>query len=105
MHLNEYQFATTKYRISSNRSAIEYGLSEEVGEVMGVLKRVHRGDYDMLALTEVKEKFKKEAGDVLWYLSQLLADWNIQLEDVARENLAMLDDRMNRGVIRGSGDR
>jgi len=46
-----------------------------------------------------------EGGDVLWYLSQLFKVLHIDFEDAARRNLDKLEDRMDRGVIRGKGDR
>ena len=101
MQLNEYQDATSKYRVSCSRSAIECGFAEEVGEVMGVLKRKYRGDYDDETTID---KLRKECGDVLWYMVQLLSDWDLQLEDVAQTNLAKLDDRLARKVLKGSGN-
>jgi NTP pyrophosphatase (non-canonical NTP hydrolase) len=44
-----------------------------------------------------------EAGDVLWNLTMLLSDMDIELSEVAEYNLAKLKDRAERGVITGSG--
>lgn len=101
MNFNEYQLATAKHRISPSISAIECGFAEEAGEVMGVLKRTYRGDLNPV---ETKDKLKKECGDVLWYMAQLLSDWEIDFEDVATTNLEKLDDRMARKVLKGTGD-
>jgi uncharacterized protein (UPF0218 family) len=44
------------------------GLSSEVGEVEGKLKKFIRGDFE---LEEFKEKVKPEIGDCLWYLAEI----------------------------------
>jgi NTP pyrophosphatase (non-canonical NTP hydrolase) len=107
MLLNEYQFEASKYRGAKvPASEREAGLVEEVGEIFGVLKRYRRGDYDNMAegpYTIVQGKLEKEFGDVLWYLSQMMYDWEFQLEDVAKINLAKLEDRRLRKVIKGVG--
>lgn len=53
---------------------------------------------------ELRKAIKKEMGDVLWMLSQTAALIGITLEKVARENIAKLTDRQQRGVIVGEGD-
>lgn len=53
---------------------------------------------------ELRNAIKKEMGDVLWMLSQTAALMGITLETVARENIAKLTDRQQRGVIVGEGD-
>ena len=44
-----------------------------------------------------------EAGDVLWNLANLLNDMDITLEEVAVYNIKKVNDRLERGVISGSG--
>ena len=44
-------------------------------------------------------------GDVLWYLSQLASELDIDLGEIAQRNLDKLFDRKSRGVIGGSGDK
>lgn len=46
----------------------------------------------------------KEAGDILWQLSQCLKEMNISMQEVAEMNLKKLEDRQQRGVLKGSGD-
>ena len=50
------------------------------------------------------EQISKELGDVLWYVAMLAVEFNIALSSVAEDNLAKLQDRMDRGVLKGSGD-
>ena len=46
----------------------------------------------------------KELGDVLWFVAQFATEMDIDLDEIAEKNLAKLEDRQKRGVIRGSGD-
>lgn len=74
------------------------GLSGEAGEVADLVKKYLRdGTFDI-------DAFRKELGDVLWYLSSLCGELGLSLQDVARSNLEKLADRQRRGVLGGSGD-
>ena len=53
---------------------------------------------------ELRRKLKSELGDVLWYIAVLAHELNISLDDVADDNIEKLSDRLNRGVLKGSGD-
>ncbi len=46
----------------------------------------------------------KELGDVLWYVAQLASELDLDLDEIARENLEKLLSRQQRGVLSGSGD-
>jgi NTP pyrophosphatase (non-canonical NTP hydrolase) len=46
----------------------------------------------------------KELGDVLWYVAQLATELELELEQIARQNLEKLLSRQRRGVLSGSGD-
>ena len=50
------------------------------------------------------EDMKKELGDVLWYISALARDLDIDLDTIAQLNLQKLKDRQERNKIQGSGD-
>lgn len=101
MFLNDYQENAWRFA-SPQASPAEriFGLLEEAGEVAGLYKRVFRGDYEDVP----KDKLLKELGDVLWYLSGVAKDNGLSLDEVAKTNLAKLQDRMNRGVLKGQGD-
>lgn len=62
-----------------------YGLDEEIGEVMSLLKH-HRFGGEPLS----KEKVAKEIGDILWYLSALCSHMDLKLGTIAALNLAKL---------------
>jgi NTP pyrophosphatase (non-canonical NTP hydrolase) len=107
MDLNEYQDAASVYAfaIKDPMDAIAeatFGLAEEAGEVSGKMKRVFRGDSN---LDELSFEIKKELGDCLWYISQLALRLGYDLEQVAAENLAKLQDRKERNALRGTGDK
>ncbi len=79
------------------------GLSNEVGEFLGKIKKIFRdkeGEIDQAS----KEELKDELGDVLWYFTQILTDLDLTLEEVAEKNLEKVLSRKERGKIGGSGD-
>ena len=101
MNLDSYQQLAMKYRTKQTPDIERvFGLGEEAGEVLGLFKRQSRGDND----PEFKSKLEKELGDVLWYLSQVALDNGFTLNDVAVTNLNKLEDRFQRGVLKGTGD-
>jgi len=83
------------------------GLAEETGEFLGIAAKIARGD-DLAARfgsqEAVVQKALKEAGDVLWMLSECLTQMGLSLEDAAKLNIEKLTDRKARNVIKGSGD-
>lgn len=76
-----------------------HGLSEEVGEVMGLLKRYYRGDTD----DTLKDKLTKELGDVLAYLVLLGHVFDINLETIMVTNIDKINSRKNKGTLTGTG--
>lgn len=99
MKLNEYQEkAKNTDLVGIDPLHKVLGLAEEAGEVAGKFKKRLRGqlidDSDIAA----------ELGDVLWYLSAISDMLGYSLETIAWKNLAKLEDRKKRGVIKGEGD-
>ena len=80
---------------------IGFGLVGEAGETAEKLKKWLRGDYSR---GELKELMKGELGDLLWYVATMADILGLDLNDIANINLAKLQDRKERGVIKGSGD-
>ena len=75
------------------------GLAGEAGEVANKIKKMLRDDdFDRSAIAE-------EIGDVLWYVAALSRDLNIDLHDIAMNNLEKLYGRKARGTLSGSGDK
>lgn len=108
MTFDEYQKrATTTSTIDPKSVTAPYyfalGLNGEAGEVAEKMKKIirnHDNDISQLDL----EDFKKELGDVLWYISMMTTQVGLSLEDVANTNLAKLADRKARNVIKSTGD-
>ena len=79
------------------------GLAGESGEVAEKIKKVLRDDSGKLR-PETKEELKKELGDILWYVAQLSTELELSMDEVAELNIKKLYSRMERGVLKGSGD-
>jgi NTP pyrophosphatase (non-canonical NTP hydrolase) len=111
MFMNDYQSAARKTAMGNSLDHFVHGLTEEAGEVAGVMKRFHRGDekyrnpHNRGRLSDfAKDKLLDEIGDVLWYIAMIADELETTLEDVAQRNIDKLADRAKRNVITGSGD-
>lgn len=89
--------------VGSNIYYPALGLGGEVGEVLNKVKKIMR-DNDGNVTDELREVLKSELGDVMWYVAALASELKINLDDVAQSNIDKLKSRMERGVIKGSGD-
>lgn len=75
------------------------GLAAEAGEVANKVKKILRdGNFNREAIAD-------EVGDCLWYIAALCRDLNVDMKELAKNNLRKLHDRKARGVIQGSGDK
>ena len=61
-------------------------------------------DHNGVLTETLKQEMIKELGDVLWYLTALALELDVNLEDVAKSNVKKLTDRKTRGVLKGDGD-
>ena len=106
MNMNEYQKRARKTAIYPRTHAIIYpalGLAGETGECVEKVKKMLRDDAGNLT-PECREAICKDLGDVLWYVANLATDCQLTLEDIATVNVLKLEDRQNRGTLKGSGD-
>lgn len=109
MHMNEYQrhCATTAiYPFQGTMRGIEYltiKLNGEAGEVAENVGKAMRDD-DCVVTPERRYKLIKEMGDVLWYLAMLAKELDVELDDVATENILKLRNRKQHNTLHGSGD-
>lgn len=107
MNFNEYQKLsrkTAKYpKVGENFVYPTLGLAGETGEVVEKVKKIFR-DNDGKITEEKKKEISKELGDVLWYLSQIATEFDLKIEDIAKENIEKLYSRLERNKISGSGD-
>lgn len=116
----KYAEAITKTDIS-NKTIQFYldGMSEEAGEVSGVLKRVRRGDYGKGAqklieskdgVRKVLEKYPKvkqdlfhEIGDEHWYGTRLITELGLTWRDIETMNTTKVKRRKREGTTMGEG--
>ena len=107
MNFAEYQKQASKFAVYESHYYPFFGIAEEVGEFVGLVAKGERGDYPFESLGshgKRSEALMKEAGDVLWQLSQCLEELDLSMQEVAEMNLKKLEDRQQRGVLRGFGD-
>ncbi len=106
MELSEYQKQARNTAVyphaGENYIYPTLGLVGEAGEVAEKIKKMLRAKEELSQ--EKRADLEKELGDVLWYLSQLAAELDISLEDIANTNLEKLYSRQKRDALHGSGD-
>ena len=97
-----YQDMASETAVYKTEHAVIYpalGLAAEAGEVANKVKKILRdGNFNREAIAD-------EVGDCLWYIAALCRDLNVDMKDLAKNNLRKLHDRKLRGVIQGSGDK
>lgn len=102
LDMDKYQKQAATTAIYDQKHAIIYpalGLAAEAGEVANKVKKIMRdGKLD-------RDGIASEIGDCLWYIAALCRDLNIDMENVAYENLEKLHGRQKRGTLRGNGDK
>lgn len=70
------------------------GLTEEAGEVAGLMKRRIRCNPDRAdPERSTQENFKDELGDVLWYLGACCEAFDTSLEEIWEYNIQKLKER------------
>lgn len=98
-----YQFLASKTAIYPDTHKVTYpllGLIGEVGEFANKYKKVIR---DGRVFT--KEDMNDELGDILWYIAAICNDAEINMGACMEDNIRKLEDRQERGVLGGSGDK
>jgi NTP pyrophosphatase (non-canonical NTP hydrolase) len=106
MELSEYQRlsrSTAQYPRSESLTYPALGLAGEAGEFADHAKKVIRDDAGEVTV-ERRDAMAKELGDVLWYVAQLSTELDLDLDQIAQQNLEKLLSRKRRGVLAGSGD-
>jgi len=108
MNLNTYQKKALSTAVYPRRGAnIIYpllGLSGEVGEVCGKMKKVIRDNRGVLS-EERRLEMVDELGDCLWYVAVLAYELSVTLDELAHINVRKLASRKRRGVLKGVGDK
>tara|TARA_Y100001972_G_C7574377_1_gene288256 strand:+ start:363 stop:695 length:333 start_codon:yes stop_codon:yes gene_type:complete len=97
-----YQDMASETAVYKTEHSVIYpalGLAAEAGEVANKVKKILRdGNFNREAISD-------EVGDCLWYIAALCRDLNVDMKELAKNNLRKLHDRKLRGVIQGSGDK
>ena len=95
----EWTRTTAQYPKDREEEYLMIGLASEVGELLGKFKKEIRGDG-----TKYGDKVQ-ELGDVFWYMARLVDHYGLSHQEILDTNFKKLEDRKNRGVIKGSGDK
>lgn len=100
MNLNAYQTEAQKTdRVPSRRNVCDtgselvvplLGLAGETGELLSEYKK-HLRDGDSHLL--FRERVSEELGDLLWYVANVAAKFDLKLDDIAQANLKKTKDR------------
>lgn len=101
LNFNSYQEQAATFATYSNINYPYFALVEEVGEFCGKIAKNMRGDR---SAEETQAAMRKEAGDILWNLSEICTLNGWSLKEIAEENIKKLTDRAARDVIKGDGD-
>ena len=104
----EYQaraFTTAVYpnKGKGNWTYAMLDLAGETGETSEKLKKAIRDDGGIIT-EDRRAAIKKELGDVLWYIAALSTELNLDLQEVAEENLSKLAKRKEEAKLHGDGD-
>jgi NTP pyrophosphatase (non-canonical NTP hydrolase) len=91
-----------KFPLSAGEVYSAIGLGNEVGELLGVMKKRIR---DNTPDEEYKAKILDESGDVAYYHNRLNSEHRIRSSEVIRLNVEKISRRLKDGTIKGSGDR
>lgn len=112
MDFNDYQKKAGKYDLfkkTTDLSEVGFlekvlGLVGEAGETADKFKKILR-DKNGAVTPEDKELVIKELGDTLWYIAAISRYLNVDLSEVAKQNLEKLESRYQRNKLHGEGDK
>lgn len=82
-------------------------LAGEAGETADKIGKLWRNkNYTSGKQYSLEERIAvaKEMGDVLWYLAAISNEISMSLDEIADMNIKKLQDRRERGVVKGEGD-
>src|ERR1039457_5421055 len=106
VELSQYQRLSRRTAEYPREAWLAYpalGLAGEAGEVAEHAKKAIRDDAGTVS-DERRAAMAKALGDVLWYVAQLASELELDLDEIAAQNLEKLLSRQRRGVLSGSGD-
>lgn len=108
MQLNDYQKQALTTAIPHKDELMDktiyvLGLAGEAGEVVEKWKKLIAYRDGIITQDDVDD-YKKELGDIMWYIALFADSLGLTLEDIAQLNLDKLASRKARGVQKGAGD-
>lgn len=107
MDFTEYQHKSRKYdHVVAGIPSWAFwavSLAEEAGEVLGKIKRILRDDGGVITSTRRTDVIK-ELGDLMYNVARVADAFDVDFQEIADASLAKLEDRYQRGVLKGSGD-
>ena len=111
MNFTEYQEQANELAqypsVGANVVYPALGLAGEAGEAVDKVKKIWRNQGISNAgvySDSQKLELAKELGDVLWYIAAFAFELKIPLNTIATMNIAKLQDRRERNVIKSEGD-
>jgi len=108
MTFDEYQKQALKTAIIHpdplmDKTIWAMGVAGEAGEVVEKWKKIVAYKEGKISDEDLAD-FKKELGDVVWYIAVLAHSLGLSFEEVMQLNVAKLADRQKRKVLKGQGD-
>lgn len=107
MNLQDYQTKALRTAAPKDKKNelfhLLLGLCGESGEIAEKAKKIVRDKGSDFSQWD-RDDIIKELGDVLWHVAVIADYFDIPLEEIGEKNIAKLADRLQRGVIGGSGD-
>lgn len=79
------------------------GVAGEAGEVVEKWKKIVAYKEGIVS-TEDRAELAKELGDVVWYIAVMADSLGLSMDEIMQQNVTKLQNRKNRGVIKGQGD-
>lgn len=121
MNVKDYQTIIKKTAIYPKEIGIAYcalGLTGEAGEVAEKIKKLYRdkkelvrcienehiSDDELQNFVDFQEDITKELGDVLWYITALATEFDLDLRDIMLTNYNKLTKRKETNTLHGDGD-
>ena len=111
MKFDRYQLGAAKYDLGRQTTEVTapsfvekvLGAAGETGELADKFKKIIRDKNGEMTKKD-REEVVAELGDVLWYVASVARYMEVPLSEVAKKNLAKLEDRYQRGKLSGRGD-
>ena len=115
MDIKKYQTIIEQTAVYPKEIGLAYcalGLAGEAGEVADKIKKLYR-DNDLLSLNALGESIlieenrlsiAKELGDILWYITAMANELDVDLSEIMQMNYDKLLKRRETNTLHGSGD-